>query len=143
MTEKKSAGIKLHNVFVTKLDFEVFPDRVQKKAVNLAIGVDTKFSELTKLEERLTVTITTDEDLEKTYFRLVVSVLGYFEEQPDGAALTLEKFSTLQAPAILFPYVREAVTSITAKAPMAPILLPPMNLAFLIQNGKGQTTAEI
>jgi preprotein translocase subunit SecB len=41
--------------------------------------------------------------------------------------ITIDKFIILNGPAIVFPFVREHIATVSMKGGMAPILLPPVN----------------
>jgi len=45
--------------------------------------------------------------------------------------MTLKEYSNINAPAAIFPYIREAIASTTTKAGIPPVLIPPMNLNLL------------
>ena len=66
---------------------------------------------------------------EKKMVDINVKANGIFEYDKDIDEKTKESFFTLNAPAILFPYVRAYVSSLTALSGMPPITLPTINLA--------------
>jgi preprotein translocase subunit SecB len=61
-----------------------------------------------------------------------VKMLGNFEYAEDSS-LSVEDFSKINAPAILFPFVREHLASVSMKAGISPILLPPVNFVKLAE----------
>ena len=61
-----------------------------------------------------------------------IKMVGVFK-CPKDAALSIETFSRINAPAILFPFIRENLASVSMKAGINPILLPPVNFVKLSQ----------
>lgn len=49
---------------------------------------------------------------------------------------TVETFGDISAPAIIFPFIREQLSSLSAKAGIPPILLPPVNFVELAKKKK-------
>jgi len=131
--EKIESGIKFAGVFVTKINFEVFPIRIEKLNIDLDFNVANNFGpEPLQLQTVLTLKINHKLKETETTFKLEVSVVGLFEEMP-GSPLKIQEFANIQAPALLFPYLRETVTSITAKSLVGPFILPPINVPALIK----------
>ena len=67
-------------------------------------------------------------------FNAVIDVMGNFEKNGD-TQLNIQDFANINAPAILFPYLREHLASLSMKANISPIVLEPVNfLAMAEQN---------
>ena len=84
-----------------------------------------------EMEVELGVSIFKD-SLEKNYpFEMAVNVKGFFYLEIGN-----ERIDTFEANAIaiLFPYVRAIVSTFTANANVAPVILPPMNLYNYLKN---------
>lgn len=62
-----------------------------------------------------------------------IALTGWFKME-GGDKNTLNKFLAFNAPAILFPYVRAYVSSMTAQAGMQPVVLPTINLRSIGEN---------
>jgi preprotein translocase subunit SecB len=134
MTTQGQSGINFRAIFVTKMDFEMFPLQEMGKH-SVAFHLQNEFIKDTgKLESILTAKFDSQEPSAEKAFRLEVSVTGLFEEMPESA-LTIQQFAEVQAAALLFPYLREAVTTITSKSPVGPIILPPINVPALLKSG--------
>lgn len=56
-----------------------------------------------------------------------ISMIGVFEKYGDSP-LNLEQFGHVNGPAIIYPYIREHLSSLSAKAGLGLIFLPPVNL---------------
>lgn len=59
-------------------------------------------------------------------FCLKVSMQGFFSYQ--GNSSELIEYMSLNAPAIMFPYIRAYVSNITALSGISPMVMPTMNL---------------
>jgi preprotein translocase subunit SecB len=55
-----------------------------------------------------------------------IKMVGVFEKYGESI-LDLENFGNINGAAIVFPYIREHLTNLTAKAGLGLILLPPFN----------------
>jgi preprotein translocase subunit SecB len=66
-------------------------------------------------------------------FSLAATIEGTFE---CADFEYLKKFSEINAPAHLFPFLREVVANTSLKAGVSPLLLPPINLAAILSEKK-------
>lgn len=73
-------------------------------------------------------------DLEEAPFKLTVSITGWFSTDDDIEEDKYIQFCKVNATAILFPYLRSAVTDITKIAGVQPLVLPLVNVYNLIKN---------
>lgn len=71
-------------------------------------------------------------DLLKSSVKVIVEVT-FTGEGPEK----LKRFSKFNAPAHLFPFVREIIGNTTMKANIPPLLLPPLNISVM-DGGKKQ-----
>lgn len=55
-----------------------------------------------------------------------IKMIGVFEKFGDSV-LDLENFGNINGAAIIFPYIREHLTSLTSKAGLGLIIIPPFN----------------
>lgn len=62
-------------------------------------------------------------------------MLGVFS-CPSSSDATIKDFAKVNAPAILFPFVREHIATISLKAGIEPILLQPINFVKLAEKSK-------
>lgn len=60
--------------------------------------------------------------------RIEVTSVGRFTQSGEPAPLTVEQFAQVHATAILFPYARSVVTTLTGAGTVAPLLLPLLNI---------------
>ena len=54
----------------------------------------------------------------------------------------MELIQNIECPNMLFPYLREAVTDITTRAGFLPVILAPINFAYLYQQKQAQMAAQ-
>ncbi len=71
---------------------------------------------------------------EQTFVNGRVVVLGHFRITGEMSETTIRGFCDVNAPAILFPFVREAFASASVKAGLRPVLLQPVNFVELARN---------
>lgn len=78
---------------------------------------------------------------EKVMFLVEIKQAGIFRIQnlPSG---DMEAVLAVMCPNILFPYLREAVSSLTVRAGFPPVLLNPINFDALYQQQKQQAQAD-
>jgi len=69
-------------------------------------------------------------------FELECVFVAVFSPLEGEENMPIEFFVESNAAALMFPFVREHVSTITQKAGLRPVLLPPINVAALIQKGK-------
>ena len=65
---------------------------------------------------------------EGSSFRLDAEITGRFERVEGDQVLSLEDFARLNGPALVMPYAREIVTSITGRTRHGVIIFPPVNI---------------
>jgi len=91
---------------------DIEPINLDENIFNIALNV-TFFS-----------TSASSEEHEVDFF---IKMIGLFEKIGDHSEIPNDYFVNVNAPAIIFPFVREHVSSITAKAGIDAVLLPPFN----------------
>lgn len=71
-----------------------------------------------------------------------VEVVGMFSagEEALEASVPFAEFVRFHAPAILLPYAREAISSMTGRGPLRSLYLPPMNVRLLVQEMDPEAT---
>jgi preprotein translocase subunit SecB len=71
-------------------------------------------------------------------FRLVIVTSGIFQFKGDVSVDQLVRFSEVNATAVLFPYLRAAITHITTACNQPPVILPLINVSEYIKQKKRQ-----
>lgn len=121
MDSSKAPGIKFERVFLSRLNFElpvVEPDKFQ---------YDVKLESKQKIDGKTLIYAL----MVKLYDRFEFEMTGIFTAIEGAENLTLEKFAAVNAPALLMPFAREVISSITSRTPLPHLLLPPINILAL------------
>ena len=95
-----------------------------KEQENLLVDVTLKF-------------ITTIDDIE--VINAKVTMIGIFRCS-ENLELSEDTFGKINAPAIIFPFIREHLANLSLKAGIPPILLPPVNFVQLDKLKKDEET---
>jgi|SRR5271157_798304 len=138
MDEKKNATINVVAIVLEKLEFErqqqissaIFSSDGSITTVNLKLEakIERQFSEdKTKLLTKFQLKVS---DADNT-LSILCRVAGLFVQTEDGS-MNLEEFAKVNAPTFLLPYVRENISTVTMKAGLPPIILPPLNMLKFI-----------
>ncbi|HQF37376.1 MAG TPA: protein-export chaperone SecB [Candidatus Dojkabacteria bacterium] len=133
MDKDKQPGIKCDSIILAESVFKRLPQLTGSENVNLSMEVNNTFSDDKKtLQTILAVHVNTEND--PIYFKVVyVGLFSVSEEQN----MELEEFAKSNAPAIMFPYIREEIHSKMLKASLPKsIIIPPINIGVLVQENK-------
>lgn len=65
---------------------------------------------------------------------------GEFKAEGELKESVIESFANINAPAILYPFIRENIASLTSKAMVGSIIIPPVNFIKLYEEKKKQDT---
>ncbi|MFD0750610.1 protein-export chaperone SecB [Mucilaginibacter calamicampi] len=76
-------------------------------------------------------------------FDIKITALGFFEFKLVRSVESLSNYFYTNAPAIIFPYIRAYISSITALSGLKAINLPVMNLSSLKEDLKANTSVEV
>jgi preprotein translocase subunit SecB len=138
LQERHLSGISFDWVVVRELRFVDNPDDTGPQpleGMNAAINVETKLTEDSRsCRVVLKLSLTPPPNRRDAFQAMSVSVEGQFSLQEGGAStVPIEEFSRKQAPAILMPFVREAVASATSKSRFGQVLIPPINVVALVE----------
>lgn len=125
------SAYKLLNIILVESQFKREPEiNFDSKDFKSDIHVDI---ENQKKEHKLFIILTIDfraGTAEKEQIQARIKMLGIFEYSHDKA-ISVDNFSQINGPAIIFPFVREHLASLSLKAGINPILLPPINFVKL------------
>lgn len=131
---KNKGVISFSNYEVKKVMFAL-NDRFTGQEVNIDFDVSSSVEvdeKNTEMRVNLDVDIFKDAEKNNYPFEMSISLRGYFQNETDEK---IEKY-TANAIAILYPYVRALVSTYTANANVAPLLLPTINVNKMLQNKK-------
>mgnify|MGYP000612872858 CR=1 FL=1 len=131
MIENAKSGIQLNSIILMESIFyrgsiELEPDM---KNFKMDIKVDSQ-EKGSFVKSNVTVKIGDIKNRKADEFAIQISMVGVFERL-GSTPLTSEEFKNINAPAIVYPYIRQLVRTITLDASMNPVLLPVMNFQKL------------
>lgn len=130
MEEKKDleSGFRIINILLLESSFNriqnvVFNNPEIKQEVNVDVNVSVNGNTVGVAEQVIYKQIFND--IEQV--SAVIKMAGVFEKSGDSP-LDLEQFGQVNGAAIIYPYIREHLSSLSAKAGLGLIFLPPVNL---------------
>lgn len=130
MEEKKDleSGFRIINILLLESSFNriqnvVFNNPDIKQEVNVDVNVSVNGNTVGVAEQVIYKQIFND--IEQV--SAVIKMAGVFEKSGDSP-LDLEQFGKVNGAAIIYPYIREHLSSLSAKAGLGLIFLPPVNL---------------
>ena len=139
MKKNEHQGIAFDKLILEKVTFETDPDYTfGKKPLGVQFGVDVEKS-LSEDKKRLKIVLHVHIDLsgvDPSPMKIFTVVAGYFslhDEQNIGA---LEEFAEIQAPTVMFPFVREIIANLTMRTDFPPLLIPPVNMRLILGKEK-------
>ena len=66
-----------------------------------------------------------------------ITMLGVFEKFGDSPSVSPTDFGNINGPAIIYPFIREHLSSLSLKAGIGQLLIPPVNFVKKTQEEKG------
>lgn len=133
------AKFKLRGIVLVQSNFMRIPDVVinqgEKTETNIEVKSDTKDEK--KIATELIVNLVS-KFKEKVQFEANVVMVGLFEAE-NVKKEEIDSFSRINAPAIIFPFMREHIISLTTKAGLRPVSLPLINF---VEHSKSVEEAE-
>lgn len=128
--------LSFNNVMLVKdkfwRDYQVPNDVSANVAFNVAVSNTDKDSDNLTAEVETMLKLVTDDN--KPHVELECTFVGFFSiERGSDYEEKIELLKSVSVPTIMFPYIREHISSITAKAGITPVILPPMNISMLNQ----------
>lgn len=121
---------KLHFVGhrITELQLHIGDQFQQAGSEHFDQTVDVR-NNVDTANRRIEVIITCEVGARSGNFRVLIKIKGHFQGDADVEEPLLTKFASQNAPAILFPFARAAVASITAQANVPVMYLATVNFA--------------
>ncbi|HQK10126.1 MAG TPA: protein-export chaperone SecB [Rectinema sp.] len=137
MDKNKKPGIKIDSIILAEISFKRSPKIPDSPTFDFRIDTKSLISDDKKtLQETVSVAVESSPD--KSISASCVMV-GQFTCECDETNMTLDEFSKANAPAIIYPFCREALASVSVQSGMPPIILPVVNFQ-LIANRSKETT---
>jgi preprotein translocase subunit SecB len=128
MSQPSESGFRILNILVLESNFKREVEiNFQKSLENkLGINVDGKIIEGTNNYAIEVLATLHGINLEKTEYSFEVKIVGVFEKS-GNPSISDDQFIKINAPAIIFPFIREHIASLALKGGIGTILLPPLN----------------
>ena len=124
--QNTASGFAIQNIILTESTFSrinnaVFEEVENNMNINVNVTVNTP-----------TITVEETVDLVQIHkgneqMKIRVKMVGIFQVVGESKLKDLEVFGRINGASIIFPYIREHITSITQKGGMGAIILPPVN----------------
>jgi preprotein translocase subunit SecB len=131
MDKNKPPGISFDDIILKELVFFRKPGFSEKPELTVNLGSNESFS---PEKDRLVYEMSCEIKEENDFFHIKCVMLGFFSVIKGRENMELQEYSKLNAPATIFPYIRETIASTTARAQIPPVIIPPMNLNLLKRN---------
>ena len=130
-------ALKFSNYAVNYIEFKLNEPLEKNEKSKLDVNIETKITynkkEANKFITTIKITIGDKGKSAKSPFYLSVEVIGFFEVIEEEIH-RVKQFAEINSVAILFPYVRALISTITANANIPPVILPPINVAGMMTN---------
>ena len=128
MDTSKQPGISFDDIILKELVFsrkEGFSERPVFQ-INLEASVS-----ISQDEDKLAYEMSCGIKDEKEFFNIKCAMIGFFSVIKGEENMGLKEYSNLNAPAAIFPYIREIIASTTTRAGIPPVVIPPVNLTAI------------
>jgi preprotein translocase subunit SecB len=146
MSEEQQRQFQVQRIYVKDLSFEVpgapqiFLEQGQPK-VNVQLANQARrIGETSEFEVEVTVTVTAEVN-EKTAYIAEVKQAGVFIISGANDA-EVEQLLGAYCPNLLFPYIRETISSLIGRGSFAPFHLQPINFDALFQQAQAKRAEE-
>jgi len=137
MDNDKQPGISFEGILLSKENFSRIPNFSDENVrIDIQLNVILNKNKQTYSAELNTSLKCFSNDDQKQLLNLEFTFVGLFSVKDGEENMDIQDFLNNNAPAIMFPYIREHISEITQKAGVKPILLPPINIEALIKNKK-------
>lgn len=132
MDMKKQPGIQFKGIILTKENFS--REKIVSEDYVANVSFDIKHNTLEGRNDANVEITTSVEGIvdKKQCFNLTFSMVGIFSYLPGEENMEMENFTKYNAPALMFPYIREHIVTITQKSGLKPLMLAPTNIVALL-----------
>lgn len=135
MEDTGKSGFRIVNILLMESSFKRIDNVNLSNDCTNAIDVNTGFSE----QDKFIICNLTVKYLSLyngiTQVESTITNIGVFEKIGESK-LDVETFGKINAPSIIFPYIREHLSSLSLKAGINPVVLAPVNFVALAQEKK-------
>jgi len=128
MDKNKPPGISFDDVILKELVFSRKEGYSDKPVLNMQLGSNESFS---PNEDKLVYEMSCEVKDEGELFNIKCTMIGFFSVIEGKENMGLREYSNINAPAAIFPYIREIIASTSIRAEIPPVVIPPTNLNLL------------
>ncbi len=129
------APFKFRSFFIAESKIKITPE-TKGKTIDISVAPKGTISEIDKtFEIQLEIFLNSEDGLE-----ISVKMVGLFEFREVVKSDNLSNYFYVNAPAIIFPYLRSYISALTALSGCNTIILPPMNIMSLGKDLERNTT---
>jgi len=128
MDKSRQPGISFDDIILKELVFSRKEGFSDQPKLDVQLESNVSFS---PNEDRLSYEMSCDIKDEKEFFNIRCTMIGFFSAIKGIENMSLKEYSNLNAPAAIFPYIRETIASTTTMAGIPPVVIPPTNLAAI------------
>lgn len=128
------SGYRIEKVYVADQTYKIVADPDRPRATpatdrNVLFGWDWRPVSPKRFEVVITVTVEPSSD---TPEHVSVRLIGVFTAHEVSVSINFSEFLRVNAPAILFPFAREAISTMTGRGPFGAFHLNPINVPSLL-----------
>lgn len=133
---EKKETYRLNKIILLESHFRREPEiNFQNNQTKNDINIDIKSNVKDKIINVVETLDFRSYEKDKNNVEAKIVMAGIFESC-DKPPVSVENFVEVNAPAIIFPFIREHLSTVSLKAGIKPILLPPVNFIELAKNRK-------
>lgn len=125
MAEKHADLIfQKYRIGESRIRLDVEAPRIEGK-IEINVNKETKQTD----EDKYLIKLETYIINESKTLEIEVTMYGYFEISPKVSPEIRRSFVELNAPTIMFPYIRAYISSLTGLSGLSPVIIPAVNFA--------------
>lgn len=137
--KQRAAKIKLQGIFLDKLIFErnnEFKKDLSNLSFTFSLNDNSEYIEDSQeIFTTLAIELKKSKENEQLPFTFMISMVGNFKFDNDNIdPHHLELIKSVNCPAIVLPFLRETIATITTKAGYPPLYIPVINFAGKVKN---------
>jgi preprotein translocase subunit SecB len=132
----------MNNSTFNFLGYKIVRSLIEKNNNNSSIKLSLNFSpkgEISEMENKFNLFLRVDIEDENKSFKIEVDAIANFGFESTDDIKNLDNFFFINAPAILFPYIRAYISTLTNLSGFPTITLPTLNMTSLGDDLKKNT----
>lgn len=134
MDKDKQPGINFKSITLVKEEFWRDYNVPEETTPDINIGFGWSVQENDYVVELSTTLRLLHQEQEK--LKLDTTFIGVFSVIENNENMNIEEYIKSNSVALMFPYIREHISTITQKSGIRPVLLPPINVVALIKRSE-------